>query len=146
MTEAFTARLCPDAVNLVFMMNGRKHCGAVEGGREEEEEGWKQLRRFLNNEKQMTVFLLLHRLHVRARQCAFSKLYCSHIWTMEAAACCTLAERRHNTAKGFFLLAVRLVLSEPSLARPCGGLHRGECAWDGVAVGLTGRRRFLSGQ
>lgn len=29
-----------------------------------------------------------------------------------------------------------------SLARPCSGLHRGECVWDGVAVGPTGKQRF----
>lgn len=32
--------------------------------------------------------------------------------------------------------------SVSSLARPCSGLHRGECVWDGVAAGLTGKQRF----
>lgn len=117
------------------------------------EEGWKQRRRFLNNEKQMTVFFHLQHLCVCAS--VFSPNFIANTFGWPKLQSAVLWQRWHNTQK-VFLLAVGLVfqslpsllpahpsvLPPSTLARPCSGLHRGERVWDGVAVGLTGKQRF----
>lgn len=108
----------------------------------------------------MMVFFQLHRLRatrVCVRVCFPLKLYCEHIWMTEAASPLyfgsgdTTLKRFSSSRSGLFFRAFPSSIRpsvRPSflpslpLARPSSGLHRGECVWDGVAVGLTGKQRF----
>lgn len=98
----------------------------------------RQLRRFLDNENQMIVFLQPR--HRRGRMCFLLTLLVTHLDDRSRSLMFFDSE---DCTPRFSSLHLDLFCTASFLFPwPYSVFHRGECVWDDIAVGLTARKPF----